>query len=147
MGNQREIRQVSPRFHLGVEVAISDGSVDSVANILSEHEVGQFYTYIAKANEDYSISNLDFGDTNIGTSPAPRFIIQSGGKMACGYEAFCEHLARVSRYLHDAQFFIGDEDCIDEFRIVDQQLNLRRVHAGGLWCVEDYLRQRFPNLG
>ena len=146
MGNQREIRQVSPTVHLGVAIQIREGATESVIGILAKHATGHFYTYVATANDDCSIPNMDDNETRIGSSRAARFIIQSGGKMWCGYEAFCDHIADVAEYLHDAQFFVGDEeDYIDEFQIANGKLILSRVHSGGWRSVHEYLAERFPD--
>lgn len=143
MGNQREIRQVVPSAQLGVAIPIRDGCVDAVAGLLAKHEVGHFYTYIAEPGADYIISNMDYGKTPIGTSDTARFIIQSGGKMWCGYEAFCDHIANVAKYLHDAHFFVGDElDYIDKFRITNGKLHYKRVHSGYWLAVDEYLMNK-----
>ena len=148
MGNQREIRQVLPVAQLGVAIPIRDGFADTIASMLAQYRKGHFYTYLAAPDEDYTISNMDFEDTPIGRSRVPRFIIQSGGKMWCGYEAFCQHIAAVAQYLEDALFFVGDEeDYIDRFSISDGAMNYQRVHAGCWRSVGDYIREHFPKLG
>ena len=148
MGNQREIRQVYPVAQLGVAIPIRDGFTDTIANILAQNEKGHFYTYLALPDEDYTIPNMDFGDTAIGRSRASRFIIQSGGKMWCGYEAFGAHIANVSKYLEDVLFLVGDEeDYIDQFSISDGECDFKRVHAGHWRPVEEYIREHFPEVG
>jgi hypothetical protein len=148
MGNQREIRQVFPVVQLGVAIPIRDGFADTIANILGQSAKGHFYTYLAPPDEEYTIPNMDFGDTPIGRSRVSRFIIQSGGKMWCGYEAFCGHIASVAQYLADALFLVGDEeDYIDQFSISDGEMNYERVHTGCWRPVEDYIREHFPEVG
>lgn len=147
MGNQREIRQVLPTSQLGVAIPIRDGFAGAIAAILAQREKGHFYTYLATPNEDFTISNMDFGHTPLHRSRAARFIIQSGGKMWCGYEAFCEHIADVAQYLEDALFLVGDEeDYIDQFSISDGAMDYKRVHSGGWRSVDDYIREHFPEV-
>jgi len=147
MGNQREIRQVFPVAQLGVAIPIRDGFADTIASILAQNEKGHFYTYLAPTNEDYIIPNMDFGDTAIGRSRESRFIIQSGGKMWCGYESFCKHIASVAKYLEDALFLVGDEeDYIDQFSISDGECDCKRVHSGCWLPVEEYVRKHFPEV-
>lgn len=142
MGNQREIRQVEPRERLGVAIGVRDGCEVEVERILAGYKSGHFYTYLAAADEERTIHNMDVGDCGLGRLRRPTFIIQSGGKMWCGYDAFREHIATVSRYLTDALFLVGDEyDYIDEFRIADRTLQYRRVHSGYGMSLDEYLRQ------
>lgn len=147
MGNQREIRQVAPTQNLGVAIPIRDLCVQSVSDILAQHESGYFYTYIAAPDEPTSFPNMDGDDTKLTSSASPRFIIQSGGKMRCGYDSFCGHVADIAKHLHDAHFFVGDEeDYIDEFQITDGQLHLQRIHSGGWRALDQFLAERFPEL-
>ena len=147
MGNQREVRQVSPSTHLGVAIPIRRGFAGTVASLLAQNDQGHFYTYIAPPDEHYTIPNMDFDRTPIGSDRESRFIIQSGGKMWCGYEEFCNHIASVAQYLEDARFFIGDEkEFIDEFEIIDGKLNQQRVHSGYWRPVDEYLRERYPEV-
>lgn len=144
MGNQREIRQLLPSARLGVAIPIRREFADAVSEILAQHDKGHFYTYLAAAFEDLVISNLDFGETRLDPSNTPRFIIQSGGKMWCGYTEFCDHIARVAKYSYDALFFVGDEEgVIDQFEIKDRTLTITRVHSGFYWLIEDFIEQRF----
>ena len=147
MGNVREIQQISLSAHLGVAIPIREGFADTVAKMVGQHKQGHFYTYIAPADVEYSIPNMYDNATRIGRSRSPRFIIKSGGKMWCGYENFCDHLAAVAPYLEDALFYVGDDyGDIDEFSIRNRQLNRVRVQSGGWRTVEDYLRERFPEV-
>ena len=144
MGNQREIRQVSPA-RLGVAIPIRDGCANAISKILSQHRQAHFYTYIAEPNTDTIFPNMDGDHTAVGVSKVARFIIQSGGKMWCGYDAFCNHLSDVAQYLNDAHFFVGDEEeYIDEFRITSGTLILDRVHNGGWRPVDEYINERWP---
>lgn len=105
MGNQREIRQIAPTQNLGVAIPICDQCVQSIADILAQHETHHFYTHIAPPGDATSFPNMDGDDTRLAASTTARLIIQSGGKMWCGYDAFCGHIADISQHLHDAHFF------------------------------------------
>ncbi|MEM7030296.1 MAG: hypothetical protein AAF629_12070 [Chloroflexota bacterium] len=144
MGNQREIRQVLPIPQLGVALTIHTTDEEMVANILSQHPDAHFYTHIAQKNEPAIIHNMDFDATPLAISNRDRLIIKSGGKMWCGYDAFCEHIRTIAPYLEDGLFFVGDEeDYIDEFLISNGKLTYTRVHSGYWWDLEDYLKTRF----
>ncbi len=147
MGNQREIRQVYPTCQLGVAIVLRPGGVTSVQNILNEEELRHFYTQLAPANAPLTIHNMDFDSAELGASPFARFVIVSGGKMWCGYEAFGQHIARVAPYLEDALFFVGDEESyIDRFAIKDGQLTLTRVHEGYWRPVDEYIVEHFLHI-
>ncbi len=140
VGNQREIRQVEPRQCLGVVIRVLPEAVDQVRAILEPLE-GRYYIYSRPAGEPVVFSNLDGPDVNLGVLPGDHVVIQSGGKMWCGYEQFVQFVAQLAPLLEDALFYVGDEeDYIDEFRIRDGRLDYQRVHEGGWWDVEDYLR-------
>lgn len=141
MGNQREIRQISPAYRLGVAIPILDGCESIVLKLVSERDAGNFYTYIAPANEVGRIHNMDGDEVDLGILQHETFIIQSGGKMWCGYFAFRDHIAAVAKYLADAAFLVGDEiDYIDEYRISNRSLHYRRVHSGGWRPIDAYIR-------
>lgn len=147
MGNQREIRQVFPIYQLGVAIPIREGFALKIASILAQFPKGHFYTYVVPPDEDFVIPNMDFGDTPIGRSPASRFVIQSGGKMWCGYDAFCKHIASVAQYLEDALVLVGDEEeFIDQFSIANGAMVFKRVNSGVWRSVEDYIREHFPEV-
>jgi hypothetical protein len=147
MGNQREIRQVLPVRRLGVAIYVRNGFAGAIESVVAKHEIGHFYTYVAAPDVDFTIPNMDFDDTPIGRSVVARFIVQSGGKMWCGYEAFCKHIATAAKYLDDAVFLVGDEeDYIDQFSIADGKLDYRRVHSGCWRSVEEFIRERFPEI-
>ncbi len=79
---------------------------------------------------------------------SPAFIVQSGGKMWCGYPEFTEHIREVAPLLADATFLVGDEeDYIDEFRIASGALTVTRVHSGCWRDVEDFIREDYPFIG
>ena len=129
MGNQREIRQIAPTHRLGVAVRVLDDCDSIVSALVNEHTQGHFYTYIAPVDDDRRIYNLDGDETVLGILRHPTFIIQSGGKMWCGYDAFRDHIATVAEYLTDATFLVGDEnDYIDAYRICNRSLDYQRVH-------------------
>lgn len=147
MGNQREIRQISPTHRLGVAVRILDECESIVSTLLNEHKQGHFYTYIAAANEDHRIYNMDADETDLGILRYPTFIIQSGGKMWCGYDAFHNHIAAIAEFLTDATFLVGDEnDYIDEYRISNRSLDYRRVHSGYWMPIDKYIRDHHPQI-
>ena len=142
MGNQREIRQVSPRDGLGVVVPVRLGQVGEVIRLLGDlDEQGRFYTYFAPAGEEISFPNLDGPEVTIRPRPRDQIVIQSGGKMWCGYEAFVGRLRKLAPLLEDALFFVGDEEeYIDEFRLSGGELHYRRVHEGGWLSVAEFIK-------
>lgn len=147
MGNHREIRQVQPLFQIGVAIPVRVGFEANLQVVLNKYKCGHFYSYFASAGEDCTIRNMDLDDTWVGISRRARFIVQSGGKMWCGYQAFCEHIAEVAPFIEDALFFIGDEeDYIDRFELANRTLQYSRVHSGGWRSVEDYILEQFPEL-
>jgi|GEM_PF-3462040 hypothetical protein len=147
MGNQREIRQISPTHRLGVAIRILDDCESIVSTFVNEREPGHFYTYIARANEGGRIYNMDGDGIDLGILRHPTFIIQSGGKMWCGYDAFHDHIATVAEYLADAAFLVGDEnDYIDEYRITNRSLYYQRVHSGYWMPIDAYIRIHHPQL-
>lgn len=147
MGNQREIRQVSPTSHLGVAISVKDHCVEAVSDILARYTPGHFCTYLVAPGDRTSFPNLDGPDTKLAASTGTRLIIQSGGKMWCGYDAFCEHISEIARHLQDCHFFVADEeDYIDEFVVADGRLSLLRVHSGCWLPLDEFLAERFPYL-
>lgn len=142
MGNQREIQQVWPTQRLGVVIPIRTGCAALVAAILAPHDQGHFYTYLIEPNMPCSIHNLDGADIHVGAEQTAQLVIQSGGKMWCGYEAFGQHIAQLAPYLSDALFFVGDDTGeIDRFQIAQGKLSIHRVHTGRWISVEEYLEQ------
>ena len=87
VGNQREIRQVSPREGLGVVIPIRPGHTPEVLKLLGDGaERGRFYTYFFPAGELIELSNLDGPalegpDLVLDPQPQDHVAIQSGGKM------------------------------------------------------------------
>lgn len=145
MGNQREVRQLRPSAHLGVAIPIRNGCAGTISDILAQHDQGHFYTYLAAPHEDCLIQNMDSCETVIGRSHTHRLVIQSGGKMWCGYDAFCNHIACLAKCLENALFFVGDEEYyIDQFLIEAGSLILTRVHSGCWRPVDEYIREQFP---
>ncbi|MGY8770568.1 MAG: hypothetical protein ACKVH8_19310 [Pirellulales bacterium] len=145
MGNQREIRQLTPTYRLGVAIPVRVNSLEIVADILSQYKQGHFYTYVVPADTECSIWNMDGDDIHMGASSRAYFIIQSGGKMWCGYDEFCNHINSVAKYIEDARFFVGDaEDYIDEFAISNGRLIYERFHSGFWIPVDEYLRKCYP---
>ena len=142
MGNQREIRQVTPREGLGVALKVRDGASADVSLIMGDKsEWHRFYTHICPAGEPISFPNLDGPSVTLRPTLRDVVVIQSGGKMWCGYEAFVERVRALAPCLEDALFFVGDElDYIDEFRLSNGELHYRRVHEGGWRPVDEFIR-------
>jgi hypothetical protein len=140
VGNMREIRQVEPLQGLGVVIRIRPECVDRVRETIP---LGSdlYYTSFYPAGAPIEFPNLDGPDVDFGILPGDHIVIQSGGKMWCGYEQFVQLIGQLAPMLEDALFYVGDEvDYIDEFRISDGRLNYQRVHEGYWWSVRDFLR-------
>lgn len=147
MGNQHEIRQISPTHRLGAAIEILDGYESIVLNLIKPHPPGRFYTYFAPPNQNGKIVNLDGGVTELGILRNSTLIFQSGGKMRCGYDSFRVHIEEIATYVKDSTFLVGDEnDFIDEYKIVGNSLNYRRVHSGFWLPIDDYLQNRHPEI-
>lgn len=144
MGNQREIRQVSPREGRGVVIPVQVGHSGEVRRLLGDvDQQCRFYTYFRPAGEPIEFPNMDGPAVVLGSQSRDHVVIQSGGKMRCGYEAFVDHVRALATHLDDATFFIGDEeDYIDEFRLSGGRLYYCRVHEGGWLPVDEYIRSR-----
>lgn len=142
MGNQREIRQVSPRKGLGVVIRVRPGHSDEVTQLLGDNnEKCRFYTHFHPAGEPIEFPNMDGPNVALGPQSQDHVVIQSGGKMWCGYEAFVTHVRALAPHLEDALFFVGDEEeYIDEFRLSGEELCYRRVHEGGWRPVDEFIR-------
>jgi hypothetical protein len=142
VGNQREIRQVSPRQGLGVVIPVRAGHGAEVERLLGDDcEQCGFYTYFRPAGEPIEVPNLDGPDIRLDPQPRDHVVIQSGGKMRCGYEQFVDRLRGLAPHLDDALFFVGDEiDYIDEFRLSEGRLLYRRVVQGYWWPVDDFIQ-------
>ncbi|HLK59628.1 MAG TPA: hypothetical protein VKU00_23915 [Chthonomonadaceae bacterium] len=144
MGNQHEIQQVSPREGFGAVIRVRPSHAHEVRRLLDEaRDRGTFYTLFRPAGEPIDFPNLDGPYVILGPQQSDHVIIQSGGKMWCGYEAFVDHVRMLAPHLEDTLFFVGDEEYyIDEFRLSGGQLHYHRVHQGYGWPVADYLRHR-----
>ena len=142
MGNQREIRQVSPRDGLGVAISVRPGHATDITRLLGDiDEQCRFYTYFYPAGVPVAFPNLDGPDVSLGPQPCDHVVIQSGGKMWCGYDAFVDRLRALAPHLSDAHFFVGDEEeYIDEFRLSTGHLHYRRAHEGGWRPVDEFIR-------
>jgi len=142
VGNQRAILQIEPRHCRGAVIRVQPGYAEQVRTLL-EPLAGEYYTYFRPAGSSVSFPNLDGPDVDLGILHRDHVVIQSGGKMWCGYDKFVDHIRGLASCLEDALVFVGDEeDYIDEFRIRDGQLHYRRVHQGGWRPVEDFLADR-----
>jgi hypothetical protein len=106
---------------------------------------GQFYTFLRRAGEPIQFMNLDgptvdIPDMALASQPRDHVIIQSGGKMWCGYEAFVDHIRALAPHLEGAHFFVGDEiEYIDEFRLCGGGLLYCRVHEGSWRPVDEFI--------
>lgn len=142
MGNQREIRQVSPREGLGVIIPVRPGHASEVTQLLGDNdEQCRFYTYFQRAGDPIEFPNLDGPDVALSPRRQDHIVIQSGGKMWCGYEAFVDLVRALSPHLEDALFFVGDEEeHIDEFRLSGGGLHYRRVHEGCWRPVDEFIQ-------
>jgi hypothetical protein len=142
VGNQREIRQVSPREGLGVVIPVRPGHAGEATQLLGDKdEQCRLYTYFRPAGEPIEFPNLDGPDVALGPQPGDHIVIQSGGKMWCGYEAFVDRVRALTPHLEDALFFVGDEeDYIDEFRLSGGELHYRRVHEGSWRPVDEFIQ-------
>jgi hypothetical protein len=142
LGNQREIIQTEPQRRRGVVLQVRP-EASTAARELVEPAEGKFYSYIVPPGQSDRVHNMDgpVGENEtLAPADVPRVVIQSGGKMWCGYDNFVEHVRALSPLVQDAVFYVGDEeDYIDEFLIRSGALNYRRVHQGYWWDVEDYL--------
>lgn len=145
MGNQREIRQTSPRNGFGVTLCVRVGRGAEAKHLIDDQNlIARFYSYFCPAGEPIEIPNMDSA-CNIRQDASDRdyIAIQSGGKMWCGYEKFVAHVRLLAPALEDAQFFVADEeDYIDEFLIVDGELRYKRVQQGFCPDLEEYLLSR-----
>ncbi|MFK3649537.1 hypothetical protein ACI2IY_14040 [Lysobacter enzymogenes] len=143
MGNQREIRQISPREGLGVVIAVRPGRRDEMLRILGDTSVRHFYTFFSPAGERIAFPNLDGPDVDQDPQGCDAVIIQSGGKMWCGYEALVQNLRELAPFLEDAHFFVVDEEgFVDEAKLRDGALHFRRVGEGHFGNVEDFIVER-----
>ncbi len=146
MGNQREVKQVRPICRSGFAVPVSDKAATSIREFLAGYAVGHFYTYLLERSANGIVPSLDGSPTELGILHEPHFVIQSGGKMRCGYANFKNHIAILSPYLPDSMFLVGDEEqYIDQYEIVNGALHYKRVHYGGWWDLSDYVSKHFPD--
>ncbi|QQP95557.1 hypothetical protein [Lysobacter enzymogenes] len=145
MGNQRQIRQVSPRDGVGVVIAVRAGGRGEVLRVLGDTSVRHFYTFFSPAGERIAFPNLDGPDVDLDPQDRDAVIIQSGGKMWCGYEAFVQNLHELAPFLEDAKFYVADEDWhVDEADLRDGALHFRRVGEGYV-TVTSFLEDRRAN--
>jgi hypothetical protein len=144
MGNQREIRQASPRSGLGVAIPVRIGhSTDAKELAETQEHRGLFYTYFCPAGEPIEILNMDGPTVCLGPFNRDYVVIQSGGKMWCGYAEFIERIRSLCPHLEDALFFVADEEnYIDEFLIKDGRLQYQRLLQGAAWNLTSFLAER-----
>ena len=141
MGNLREVRQLPLTEDYGVIINIRENKAQEVLKIFKEQEHIAYYTYYVPVNKGYSIENLDYGSLCLKESEKHRIVIQSGGKMWCGYKIFCNHLKRLAKYLENVEFLIGDEiDYIDKFSIKNGILKIERVHSGYWLPIDSFVK-------
>jgi hypothetical protein len=145
VGNQREIRQVEPEERLGVLLRVRTFRSDKVRKLIaSRKKSGRlYYAYFTPAGERLQYPNMDGDDVDLPPRPDDYVLIQSGGKMWCGYEEWIGFIRELAPLVEDALFFVADsEDYIDEFRIKDGALEYRRVQSGFIPFLEGYLKER-----
>jgi hypothetical protein len=132
VGNLRELRQLTPRKGLGVVIPVRPGHSADLDRVLGDPtERHRFYISLSPIGKPIDFPNLDGPDVHLGPQPFECVVIQSGGKMWCGYEAFVGRVRELAPLLEDALFYVGDEeDYIDEFRLSGGVLEYRRVHSG-----------------
>jgi hypothetical protein len=123
----------------GVVLAIIAGESAKVAALLGTR-IG-YYIYFAPADKPISFDNLAGPDVDLGIREGDHIVIQSGGKMWCGYENFVELVRELAHSLEDSLFYVGDQEVcyVDEFRIQNRCLQYRRVHQGTYLPVEMFL--------
>lgn len=138
MGNQRSIQQTEPFRCRGAVLRVRPGAGPVVETWLDAHD--RFYTHFYAAGEEVSLPNLDGDRTSLGGLPGEHVVVQSGGKMWCGYDAFVDNLRHLAPHLEDARFLVADERTrIDEVRVHAGRLLVERVYDGG-WCrLDDFL--------
>lgn len=142
MGNTREIRQLPLTENYGVVLNIRPNKEKNVIKLLKEKENITFYTYYIPPYEEGLIYNLDSDDLSLDKSEIHRLVIQSGGKMWCGYNNFCIHIRKLARYLENSEFLIGDEiNYIDQFSIRNGELIIERVHSGYWISIDTFIKQ------
>jgi hypothetical protein len=113
VGNQREIRQVSPREGRGVVIPIQVGHSGEVRRLLGDvNQQCRFYTCFRPAGEPIEFPNMDGPAVVLGSQSRDHAVIQSGGKMWCGYEAFVDHVRALATHLDDATFSSGTRKTI-----------------------------------
>jgi hypothetical protein len=138
VGNQREILQREPSQNQGVILRVLPTESERVRDLLKDKK--SFYTHFVPAGQVVSFPNLDGPDTVAEKDIVDTVVIQSGGKMWCGYEQFVDLISRIASSVEDALFYVGDEqDYIDEFRIRNRCLQYSRVHQGYWWPLQDFL--------
>lgn len=132
MGNVRRIWQAAPREGAGAVIAVRDGRGTDALRVLGSPNARCFDTAFIAAGEPVAFTHLDASPD---VCEEPRdcdcIVVRSGGKMRCGYEAFIGHLSELSPFLHDAQWFVADDDgCFDEIQVRDGTLWFRRIGMG-----------------
>jgi len=92
------------------------------------------------------IKNMLSDHTELGYLPGDYLIIQSDGKMWCGYENFIEYLRELSAFLSDVKFYIGDEEgYIDEFIIQTGVLYYKLLRSDWqMKSLEEFLALQAP---
>jgi len=141
MGNQLEIRQLWPREGLGVVIPVRSGCANEVIQRLGTFEEQcRFYTYFSSKGTPVEFPNMDGPNVSLAPQPHDHVVIQSGGKMWCGYNAWVERLGALAEYLEDSLFFVGDEEFyIDEFQLSNGKLHYCRVHEGGWRPLSEFI--------
>ena len=127
-----------------VAVPVSPGREDELEALLARYPTGDFCTYLDAGAVIGYIPNMDGPDTPLPPTSSALFVIQSGGKMWCGYNEFREHIAEAARFVAAAVFFVADEnEYIDKYTLEDGKLGVDRVQSGQMPFLTDYLASHY----
>jgi hypothetical protein len=129
MGNVHSIVQVRPaQSRRGAAILVRPDRRTALRELHEAVGGKEFYTYLHTVPISFAISGVNGLDGEF-RDELLYLVIQSGGKMWCGYEDFAATIARFAPALDDAMFLVGDEDVgfVDEYTIVDGSLQRRRI--------------------
>ena len=134
-----ELAQIEPRrLQHGAAIPVRPDSVAALLDYLDGFDASRFYVHFAEIDGTHRFSNLDYEDTVV-TGSGPHLIIQSGGKMWCGYDDFISKLRDLAPFVENATIFIADDnDFVDHLEFADGRLKYERVHSGSWFALEDY---------
>lgn len=133
MGNLHIVVQLGPaKTRDGAAILVRP---DRRADLRRWHEaIGgeEFYTYLQTVPLSFAITGVNGQDGEF-RDELLYLVVQSGGKMWCGYEEFAAAIARFAPALEDATFLVGDEyvGFVDEYTIVGGELKRRCLAERG----------------